>query len=240
MNLDPSEKEHEMKMNAFTKICLLVIFLLWGLIAVMAGCATFTQPQLPPTSGFLKDYSKLRSGKGDEALMVYINRGVNFDVYDSVLIDPVSIIYSKDSNMAKLSATDRQGMADYFYAVLEDTLSKNYIIASKPGSLTMRLRFALTDIKESQEVTDTVSSAHPIKSAIDTMSSAAVGSYTFLGAATAEMEILDSMNNQRLAAAVDRRTGALNGVKDVCEYWAQRVAQRLYEFSRGYNLLNNE
>jgi hypothetical protein len=240
MNLDPSEKGHEMKINSFKIFCLLGICLLWGFITIMTGCATFTQPQLPPTSGFLKDYSKLRSGKGDQALMVYINRGVNFHVYDSVLVDPVALIYSKDSSMAKLSTRERQEMADYFHAALEDTLSKDYIIASKPGSLTMRLRFALTDIKKSQEAMDTVSSANPSNSAIDQMPPALAGNYTFLEAATAEMEILDSMSDQRLAAAVDRRSGAWNGMKGACDFWAQRVAQRLYEFSRGYNLLNNE
>jgi hypothetical protein len=218
-------------------ICLIGICFIWGSTHLITGCNTFMKTA-PPASGFLKDYSNLRQGKGDEALMVYINRGVNFHVYDSVLIDPVSIIYSKDSKMAKLSTQDRRKMTNYFHAILEDNLSKDYIIASKPGSLTMRLRFAITDINESQEIlTDSVSDVSPKDSAIEQISTAATGSRTFLDDATAEMEILDSMTGQRLAAAVDRRSGSWNGLKDACNYWAQRVTQRLDEFADGDYLL---
>jgi hypothetical protein len=170
--------------------------------------------------------------------MVYINRSVNIHVYDSVLIDPVAIIYSTDSKMAKLSAQDRRAIANYFHAALEDNLSNEYIIASKPGSLTMRLRFALTDIKESQEIlTDNASGAPPKDSTVDRISTASSESHSFLDDATAEMEILDSMTGQQLAAAVDRRSGSWNGLKDACNYWAQRVARRLDEFADGDYLL---
>jgi hypothetical protein len=232
--------EHDMKINAYKIVCILSICFLCGFIHTLAGCAAFNWSQPPVTSGFLKDYSNLRSGKGDEALMVYINRSVNVHVYDSVLIDQVSIIYSKNSYMEKLSAKDRQAIADYFYTALEDNLGKDYIIASKPGSLTMRVRFALTDIQNSEEVMDTVSSERSAKSGSGSFLPVLTGKYAFLSAATAEMELLDSMNGQRLAAAVDRRTGVWDSVKEGCDFWAQRLAQRLYEFSRGYNLLDKD
>ncbi|MCU0599357.1 MAG: DUF3313 domain-containing protein [Desulfobacterales bacterium] len=213
------------------------ICLLCSVLYAITGCAAFT-PAEPRTSGFLKDYSNLRPGKGDEALMVYINRGVNFHIYDSVLIDPVAVIYSKDSKLAKLSAQDRLKMANYFHAALENNLSMKYIIAAKPGSLTMRLRFALTDIKESQEISmDNAADAAPMDSAVDQVSSDATGSHVFLNDATVEMEIIDSMTGQRLAAAVDRRSSAWNGVKSACDFWAQRVTQRLDEFAGGDYLL---
>jgi hypothetical protein len=224
------------------------LFLLLGFLVVSIGCAPTIQKRGVPTSGFLKDYSQLREGKGDEALMVYLNKSVNFHVYDSILIDPVAIIVSEDSDMAKVSAEDRQKMANYFYAVLEQDLSKNYIIASKPGSLTMRLRVALTDIKSSQVVMDTLSTILPIGLAVDMISYAATGTHTYVGGANAEMELLDSVTGQRLAAAVDGRSGRkITGqfdkfsqwkdVKDACDFWAQRIALRLDDLSKGVYLL---
>jgi hypothetical protein len=223
-------KVNKLKLYRLAGICLLLAF--W---AALYGCSSFNRTV--PTSGFLKDYSKLREGKGDQALLVYINREVNFHIYDKVMIDPVSIIFSKDSKMAKLSDQDRQKMANYFHAALEENLSNDYIIASKPGSLTMRLRFALTDITESQAVKDTVSNSLSIDSALDQITSTATGSHAYLGDATAEMEILDSMTGQRLAAAVDRRSGVWNNVKDACDFWAQRVTRRLEEYADGDYLL---
>jgi hypothetical protein len=224
-----------MKVNKLKFFRLTGISLLLAFLAVLYGCSSFNRTV--PTSGFLKDYSKLREGKGDQAQLVYINREVNFHIYDKVMIDPVSIIFSKDSKMAKLSDQDRQKMANYFHAALEENLSNDYIIASKPGSLTMRLRFALTDITKSQEATGTVTNAPSADSTLDQISSMAPGSPIYLGDATAEMEILDSMTGQRLAAAVDRRSGIWNNVKDACDFWAQRVTQRLEEYADGDYLL---
>jgi hypothetical protein len=238
-------------MNKFKTEYLMGLCLLLGCLTIIIGCAATIQKREVPTSGFLKDYSQLREGKDDEALMVYINKGVNFHVYDSVLIDPVAVIVSEDSDMAKVSAEDRQKIANYFYAVLEQNLSKNYIIASKPGSLTMRLRVALTDIKNSQVFLDTVSTILPVGLAVDMISYAATGTHTYVGDANVEMELLDSMTGQRLAAAVDGRSGRkitgqldkFNQWKDVkgaCDYWAQRISQRLHELANGVYLMRGD
>jgi Protein of unknown function (DUF3313) len=223
----------EMKSNQVKFICLMGICFLLGFLTTITACSSIIKKPSVPASGFLKDYSNLKEGKGDEALMVYVDRGVNFHIYDKVMLDPVSIIFSDDSNLAKVSAGDRQKMADYFYAVLEENLSNRYIIASKPGSLTMRLRFALTDIKESQDLMNAVSTVHPIDSSIDLIAHTATGTHTYVGDAKAEMEIVDSMTGRRLAAAVDRRSSTWNDVKGACDYWAQRISQRLYEFTAG-------
>jgi len=203
-------------------------------LLIITGCSSTIQNRSAQTSGFLNDYSKLREGTSDEAVRVYVNREVNFNMYDKVMIDPISIIYSKDSSMAKIPGGDRQKMADYFHAALENNLSERYIIASRPGSTTMRLRFALTDITGSQDLMNTVSDVHPIDSSMDLISQTTTGTSTYVGDACAEMEILDSMTGQRLAAAVDRRSGVWNSLKEACDYWSQRVAQRLRGLAGGY------
>jgi hypothetical protein len=216
-------------------ISCMIIFL-----PAIIGCYALSQNRSAPTSGFLKDYSTLREGQGDEPLMVYVNREVNFHIYDKVIIDPVSIIFSQDSDMAKITDADRQKMANYFFAVLEQNLSDQYIITSKPDSLTLRLRFALTDIKQSQVVMDTVSTVLPIDSAMNQIAYTTTGAHTLLGDVNAEMEILDAMTGQRLAAAVDSRSGVLNNVKEACDYWAKRVTQRLDDMADGDYLLKGK
>jgi hypothetical protein len=131
-----------------------------------AACATTHQERSGETSEFLNDYSQLKEGTGDEALMVYIAPDVNFDTYDKRIIDPVRLVASEDSDMAKISEEDRQAIANYFYTSLKEQLSKKHTIVTEPGPQTMKLRVALTDMAGSKVLMDTISSNLPIGMAI--------------------------------------------------------------------------
>jgi hypothetical protein len=99
-------------------------------------------------------------------------------------------------------------------------------------------------MKGSKVVLDTVSTVLPIGLAIDLIAYAATGTHTNVGDANVEMELVDSVTGQRLAAAVDGRSGRKitgradkwgewNDTKDACDYWAERIATRLDELSAG-------
>ena len=72
------------------------------LASILAGCATTHQTRSVESSGFLKDYSMLREGQGDEALMVYINPETDFSAYEGVIIDSITIW--TDTNSASAQA----------------------------------------------------------------------------------------------------------------------------------------
>ena len=215
-----------------------------SLLIACRACSTTHQVRKVETSGFLSDYSQLKEGKGDQALMVYIDPNVNFNTYDKIIIDPVRLVASEDSDMAKISEEDRQAIANYFYAALNEQLSKKYAIVTQPGPQTMKLRVALTDMAGSKVVLDTISSIIPIGIAVNLIAKVATGNNLSVGSATGEMELLDSSSGKRLAAAVDGRSGAKytgkfdkwgkwNDTKDACDYWAERIATRLDELSSG-------
>ena len=239
-----------MKTKSMKSVSLIGICLVIGLFPLLTGCATTHQKRSVEKAGYLDNYHQLKEGKGDEALKVYINQDVNFALYDKIILDPVSIVVSEDSDMAKVAAGDRQKMADYFYAVLNTNLSKKYQIVSSPGPGTMKLRVALTDIKSSKVVMDTISTVLPIGLAIDLIVYAAKGTHTNVGAANVEMELLDTSTGKRLAAAVDGRSGAKvtgrfdkwgkwNDTKGACDYWAERITKRLVEETDADYLLNS-
>jgi len=215
--------------------------LVMGVLMVITGCATTIQQRDVSESGFLSNYSQLKKGTDEEALDVYIDQSADFASYTQMIIDPVSIVVTEDSEMAKVSAGDRQKMADYFYAVLKKDLSEKYQIVSSPGAGTMRLRVALTDIEESNVTMDTLTSVMPSGLAIDMITFATTGSHTFVGSASSEMELVDSVSGKRLAAHVDARGGnKITGEfdysdwrdpKQACDFWAQRVTRRLDELA---------
>lgn len=231
-------------------IRILSVMFLIGMLCV--SCATTHQTRSAATSGFLNDYSQLKEGTDEQALMVYIDENVNFNQYDKIIIKHVKLIASEDSEMAEIPKEDLDAIADYFYVSLNQKLSKKYTIAKEQGPKTMELKVALTDMSGSNVVIDTLGSLLPIGMAINAISKVATGNNRAVGSATGEMELTDSMSGKRLVAAVDGRSGTKytgqfdkfkewKDAKDACDYWAERIVTRLDELADvGYMLKRNE
>jgi hypothetical protein len=223
---------------------------LTGLLFLMfiTGCAATHQMREAKKSGFLGDYSMLREGKDEEALLVYIHPEINFNRYKKVILEPVRLIASEGSDMAKVDPEDAKRMADYFYTVIYQSLQQDYQMVNEPGPNTMRIRVALTDTTGSKVALDTVGTILPIGLALSTINMVATGTHLAVGKAGGEIEIMDAETGMRLGAAVDARagrkiTGRLdkfekwNDVKGACDYWAERIRLRLEELSdAGYIL----
>ena len=237
-------------MNFMHSINFLVFLVFLGMLCV--SCETTHQTQSAVKSGFLKNYSQLKEGKDGQALLMYIDEDVNFDRYDKIIIDPVHLVASEDIDMARIPKEDLQAVADYFYAVLNQNLSKKHTIVSEPGPGTMQLRVALTDVTGSVVVRDILSSLVPVCIAVNVISKVATGNNTAVGSATVELEFLDSVSGKRLAAAVDGRSGIkytgkfdkfnkCQDAKDACDYWAEHIVTHLGELSySGYILKGDE
>jgi hypothetical protein len=217
-------------------IVLLGLFVLMGL----TGCSTSKQvSQMKEQSGFLGDYSMLREGKGDEANYVYVDPAANWKSYNKVLIRPVELWRSEDSDLLKLSPEDQKMLVDYLHASLRDHLSKEYEIVDKPGPGVLVIRAAVTDAKKAKPVVNIVSSVVPVGMAVSFGKEIVTGTGTGVGAVAVEAEFLDGQSNQRVAAAMDARAGtkALRSkgggkwgdVKLAFDYWSQRVVTRLAE-----------
>jgi hypothetical protein len=211
----------------------------------VAGCSVTEQQKPPegeavPTSGFLQNYSQLQPGGKDQALLVYINQNAAWGGYRSVMIEPVTIGLSPDSQM---SVQDQQLLSSYYYHALENALSKDFTIVSAPGPAVMTVRVALTDGSTTRPVMRTISVVIPQARLLNAAQSLATGSYAFVGGARSEGEVLDSMTGMRLAAAVDAREGGMsvknafggqwNDAKAAMDYWAERMDQRLVELKSG-------
>lgn len=227
-------------MKLLNIIKLSAFFIIIAMLCV--GCASTHQTRSVATSGFLTDYSQLQEGEGDEALIFYIDKTAAWSQYDKMIIEPVRLVASEDSEMAENSKEELQAIADYFYAALRTNLSKKYTVVSSPGPGTLQLRVALTDATGSSVVLDTLSSIIPVGMAVNVLAKVATGNNLSVGSATGEIELLDSVSGNRLAAAVDGRSGtkysgkfdkwsSWQDTKDACDYWAERIELRLDELS---------
>jgi hypothetical protein len=73
-----------------TKIFLLIL----SAVFIFGGCASTKQARdvdASKLSGFLDDYSILRKGVAEEALLVYRNPQALWPVYKNIIIDPAEI-----------------------------------------------------------------------------------------------------------------------------------------------------
>ena len=206
------------------------------LAAVLVACQATRQTRGVQAQGFLRNYSQLREGKGKEAQLIYINRRANWQRYDAIMIDSVSIWYTDATE--KLSPEDRKALTDLLYNALHTQLGQDYDIVNNPGPRTMRLRAAITEAKGANVVGNTVTTIVPQARLLSTLAGTATDIQVFVGAAAIEVEITDSMTSKRLAAAVDERAGAksLSGIggkwKDVdnaFKEWAEKIRKRLAE-----------
>lgn len=207
---------------------------------VLSGCASTYQARGAKTSGFLTNYSQLKEGQGDEALLVYVNPKTDFSSYTKILLDPVRVYATKDSALAKLPREDLQRLVNYLDATLREHLKADYTFVEAPGPDVMQLRVAITEAKGAKVVLDTISTLMPIGLALSEVKNIATGSHSAVGAVGAECEALDSLGKRRLFAAVDKRvgrkvTGKLDKFEewrtanDAFDYWAERLQIRLKE-----------
>ena len=213
-------------------LAVLVVVLLLG-----AGCAaTRGRRGAPEESGFLRNYSQLQEVEGFPAARVYIRPGVQWANYNSVQLDSVGLY--ADASTAKLSPEDQQMLTDALYKSLYDDLSKYFTVVNQAGPNTLRLRVALSQVSGANPVLRTVTTVVPQLRLLGGVVGLAGDTSTMVGSATVEMEVLDSVSNQRLAAAVDDRAGTKvlfakrayttwGDVEAACSYWSSRISWQL-------------
>jgi len=217
----------------------IVLYMIVGLVCMLAACATH-QSRKTIESGFLGDYSMLTPGGDDRALLLYVNPPADFSAYTAILLDPVRLYASGAHEMEKLTKEDRQRILDYADATIREQLSVDYELVDEPGPNVLHLRVAITEAENANVTLDTISTIIPIGLAVSGLASLATGEWAFTGRAGIEVDILDSMSDTRLAAAVDRRTGGkITGkvdkfsgwrtVKNSLDFWANKLRERLVE-----------
>jgi hypothetical protein len=207
----------------------LKIFFVSGFILILAmtfGCAT----QKTARSGFLESYPVFDQGPKGGVDFVYLKKDVDFTSYDKVMMDHVVFYFSEDAQYKGIHADELKELADIFHKAFAETLGKAYPLVDKPDLGVLRIRSAITDLVPSKPGLSGVTTVIPIGLAIDLVKSGAGGGHTGVGQASIEVEFLDSMSNERIAAAVDTKPGdKLEGLtkwgaaKGAFEFWAKRL-----------------
>jgi len=229
-------------------IILLTISLAACLLLGLTSCNTtrqLTKESYNQPSGFLGDYSQMEKGINDRANLLYMRPGVNWTKYTKIWIKPIELWKSDDpkSHLNKVSPENRQKLIDLFHTALYNTLSTSYEMVEQGGPDVLIIHAAITDSKKSRPVIGAVSAIYvPLKLLSlgkQTLQGTAIG----VGTVTIEIEFLDGETDQRVAAAVDSRSGTMairskfNGtfgdIRKSFQWWAERLKTRLAEEKAG-------
>ncbi|MEN8261431.1 MAG: DUF3313 domain-containing protein [Pseudomonadota bacterium] len=213
-----------------------MILVLTTAALLLGSCATTKQARGTKPSGFLEDYSMLKKGTKDEALMVYVSPAFveNCRDYDKVMIEPVTIW--TDGDIKDVPEEDRQHLVNYVHEALKKELYRHYSIVHEPQPGTLKIRVALTEAEGSWVVLDTISSIVPQMLVISQLKNLATGTASFVGKAGVEADVTDVITGERLLAGVDRRAGQKSwsgmtkkwdDVEKSYDLWAKKIAARL-------------
>ncbi len=153
--------------------------------ALLVGCASVnTQP-----SGFLSNYEDLKPTKPGKKTLVYSAPAATH--YHAVIIEPVCF---QTNAAAKLSPKRQTQLSESLTRDTQKTFSERYEIATEPAPGVLRLRLTVSDINRSSPVLNLVTTA-------------AAYAPLDMGAVAVEMEAVDSVSGQRVAALAAKRQG---------------------------------
>jgi hypothetical protein len=225
--------------------------LLVGLILSTSGCAATKQARTVDRLGFLKDlYPQMKEGdeNAGESLLIYKNPKVSSipaNTYTKVMLDPVLFFRGPESKMHGISQDQAQLMADTFYALIYQEISKDFEMVDKPGPGTLRAQVAMTHLEESWPMLDVISTIPAPMNALaagSMLKNIATGKPAFKGEAVIEAKVIDAQTGDILRAGVDRRVGkkrlsadSFNSWSDVYEslrYWAENGRYQLCKARR--------
>jgi len=158
-------------------------------VVFIAGCAA-----APPGSGFLKDYSKLKTDPDDESLKWWEKPGVDWKRYHKLMIDPVVVYLHPESENKQIEPDVLKEMTDYFRKVVIEEVKDTYPVVDKPGPDVLRIRAAITDLI-------------PANPFVNIVMTAGVAVPVDMGGASMEAMFIDSTTNELLGAVVDCKKG---------------------------------
>lgn len=201
--------------------------------ALLSGCASNTKVSNDKFSGFLNDYSILKPAPDDKDTLAYITPNIDWSQYSSGMVDKVLVI--TPDGQQKTDGKLLVAIADKYEELIKQKLSSKFTMVDQAGEGTIRIQAAITsvftsydDLKGYQYI--------PIAAAV-TGAARASGVEKQSVRVMSEIKLVDSVDGQLLAQAVDLKSGKEKQDKDsgilladvvpILEQWAQRITDRI-------------
>jgi len=207
-----------------------------ALMSFVISCASTGSPSketaaTPETKGFLQGYyQNLEPGPEGGAKMRWLKPGVDFGKYSNIMLDSVIFYFAEGSENKGIEPNEMKELADKCNQQIFNVLNDTYPIVAEPGPDVVRIRFAITDLKQSSPGLSAVTTIVPVGLAISAVKKGSGGSWTGSGATSAEFMALDSMTNEVIAVAqddkkagFDERFSKWGSAEESFGFWAEKL-----------------
>jgi hypothetical protein len=207
------------------KVCVKLVISLLLAMNLISCATTFKQ------SGFLDGYYKnLQPGPEDGVKMRWLKPGIDFSKYNKVMLDGVVFYFADDSQDKGIDPEQMKELSDTFDLAMVNAVKDKYPIVSEPGPDVIRLKFALTGLKQSRPVLSGVTSVVPIGLGVSALKKGSSGAWTGSGATSAELMAIDTVSNEVVAVAQDEQTAGFTErfskygfTEEAFRFWAERL-----------------
>ena len=215
-------------MKALLKIALVIV-----ITSIFSASAAFAGDM--PFSGFLGNqdaYDKLRPGPKDGAKMRWLKPEAKFSSYNKFMVDSVIFYLANDADYKGIDPQVMKELSDAFNKELVAAFAGKYPIVGEPGPDVARVRFAITNIKQSRPGVSAVTSVVPVGLAVSIAKRGVTGGWAGSGETCAELMILDSATNEVIAMAADEQQAAFTSrfsrygsADDAFKFWSERLVK---------------
>jgi hypothetical protein len=215
------------------------------MVLLGAACTTTvrrTAEQSPIICGFVGANlcAELQPGAKEEAGLRYVNPKGRFTQYDKVMIVVVGFF---GGDPAKVSSKDEQRLTDLFYKHLHEALARRYPVVDEAGPGVMKVEVALMDADAATPGARSVTMVVPQLRVLSAGYALVAGRYPFSGGGQAAARISDSVSEEVLGIAVDRRAGGgaiqtaaqwqWGDAENAIKLWSSLLANGMYAYTSG-------
>ena len=212
------------------KIIVLFVGLMFLVSCASTGNSKANQA-MQATSGFLDGYyEKLGPGPKDGAKLRWLKPDVDFGKYDKVMLDSVVFFLAEDSKHKGIDGNEMKALTDAFNLALINAFKDKYPVVSDPGPDVLRIRVAITDIKQSKPGISAVTSVIPVGLGVSLVKKGSTDSWTGSGATSAELLAIDTVTNLVVGAAKDTKSAGFDerfskwgSAEAAFKFWAERI-----------------
>lgn len=211
-----------------------LLVLLMGLM-LLSACATTSAG--PKYEGVFvpKEYvSQFETSPYDKNALRWMRPGVDFAKYNKFMVDYVVFALARDSDYKGIDAEEMKKLADSASLAVVNAIKAKYPVVSEPGPDVARVKFAITDLKQSRPVVSAVTSVVPVGLGISLVKKGATDAWTGGGMTKMEAMIFDSTTNRVIAAGYGdysakftERFTKWGQVEDAFKHWGELFADTL-------------
>ena len=184
-------------------------------------------------SGFFGNpsvYDLLKPGPVGGGKLRWIKDGFDAKKYDKFMVDSVVFFLADKSDYKGIDPQEMKELCDQFNKEMVAAFKDKYPIVAVPGPDVMRIRIAITNIKQSRPGVSAVTTIIPAGLGVSVVKKGATGGWAGSGETGLEMMAMDSMTEEILALGVDvrkaefeQRFSKWGSATDAFKYWSERT-----------------